>query len=112
MPSQQLCFYGANPGRNLAQLSSKNPEHVACQLRQSIVSVRQELEKSVDVAHTAAGHNTKLGKVRPDRADQTATLPDQEVARTVEQQCRLLLSALDRYKAHRRPLDGLADRFR
>jgi hypothetical protein len=50
--------------------------------------------------------------MRADRADHGAPLPDQKIARPVEQQRRLALRRLDRNEAHARPLNRFADRLR
>lgn len=52
-----------------------------------------------------------LGQQRADHVDQLGALLDQQIARAVERQCRLLLGRLDRDEAHRRSRHRLADRF-
>ena len=44
--------------------------------------------------------------------DQGRSLPNQEIASSVQHEGALLLRALDRDEAHRRPCDGFADRSR
>jgi hypothetical protein len=51
---------------------------------------------------------TELGEVPG--VDELGSLPNQQLARPVHGQCRLLLFRLDRHEAHGRPRHGLADR--
>ena len=57
-------------------------------------------------------HDAQLRKVTAQGIDQGRPLPDQEIAGSVQHEGALLLRALDRDEAHRRPCDGLADRSR
>jgi hypothetical protein len=50
--------------------------------------------------------------VAAERVHQRRSLTDQDVAAPVQHQYRLLVDALDRHEAHRRPGDSFADRFR
>ena len=60
----------------------------------------------------ALGHDdAKLGKVAAQGIDQHGALADEQASRPVQHQHALLLRALDRNEAHRRPGHCLADRF-
>src|SRR4029077_15130139 len=56
--------------------------------------------------------DAKLGEQTADHVDQLRTLLDQQIARPVHRQCRLLLRRLDRHEPHRRPGYRFANRFR
>ena len=57
-------------------------------------------------------HQPKFGKVSTKCVDQLNPLADQQIPRPVQHQHALLLDVLDRYKTHRWPRHGLADRRR
>ena len=73
------------------------------------------LEKGDQLARVASAlrhHDAQLCKVTAQGIDQGRPLPNQEIAGSVQHEGALLLRALDRDEAHRRPCDGLADRSR
>ena len=57
-------------------------------------------------------HDAQLCEVTAQGIDQGRPLPNQEIAGSMQHEGALLLRALDRDEAHRRPCDGLADRRR
>ena len=56
--------------------------------------------------------DAELGQQTADHVDQLRALLDQQIARPVHRQRRLLLGRLHRHEPHRRPRHRLADRFR
>jgi hypothetical protein len=56
--------------------------------------------------------DAKLGEQAADHVDQLCTLLDQQIARPVHRQRRLLLGRLHRHEPHRRPRHRFANRFR
>ena len=73
------------------------------------------MEKGDQLARVASAlrhHDAQLCEVTAQGIDQGRPLPDQEIAGSVQHEGALLLRALDRDEAHRRPRDGLTDRRR
>ena len=56
--------------------------------------------------------DAKLGKKPTDHVDELRALPNEEIARPVQRQRRLLLNRLDRHEAHGRTSDRLTDGLR
>src|SRR4051812_6642766 len=56
--------------------------------------------------------DAELGQESPDHVDELGALADEEITRPMQRQRGLLLHRLDRYEAHGRSGDRLADRLR
>ena len=56
--------------------------------------------------------DAELGQESPDHVDELGALADEEITRPMQRQRGLLLDRLDRYEAHGRSGDRLADRLR
>src|SRR5215472_353295 len=69
-------------------------------------------DQLADVAQALRCDHAELGQMPAQSVHQTRTLAYQPLPATVQQHGSLLVSRLDRHKAHRRALNRLADRFR
>ena len=84
----------------------------SCRGKVWIGLLMEEGDQLARVASPLCYHDAQLRKVTAQGIDQGRPLPDQEIAGSMQHEGALLLRALDRDEAHRRPCDGLADRSR
>src|SRR5262249_24988905 len=68
-------------------------------------------DQLADVAKALRRDHAELGKMPAQSVHQTRTLAHQPLPATMQQHSSLLVSRLDRHKAHRRAPNRLADRF-
>ena len=101
-----LCL---DPEQHRGQRLERNP---SCRGEVWIGLLVEESDQLARVASPLRHHDAQLCEVTAQGIDQGRSLPDQEIAGSVQHEGALLLRALDRDEAHRRPRDGLADRRR
>src|SRR5881394_749765 len=75
-------------------------------------SVADNGDQLADIAQALRRDHAELGQMPTQSVHQTRTLAHQPLPATVQQHSSLLVSRLDRHKAHRRPHNRLADCFR
>src|SRR6516162_3292977 len=86
---------------------------LARQIRQPrVVLIADNGNQLADVAQALRRDHAELGQMPAQSVHQTCALAHQPLPATVQQHGSLLVSRLDRHKAHRRALDRLANRFR
>jgi hypothetical protein len=85
---------------------------LARQIRQPRVAlIADNGDQLADVAQALRRDHAELGQMPAQSVHQTRTLAHQPLPATVQQHSSLLVSRLDRHKAHRRAPNRLADRF-
>src|SRR6266480_487205 len=81
-------------------------------LRKPLVAlIADNGDQLADVAQALRRDHAELGQMPAQSVHQTRTLAHQPLSATVQQHGSLLVSRLDRHKAHRRAPNRLADRF-
>ena len=84
----------------------------SCRGKVWIGLLMEEGDQLARVASPLRHHDAQLCKVTAQGIDQGRPLPNQKIAGSMQHEGALLLRALDRDEAHRRPCDGLTDRRR
>ena len=113
VPGHQLPLKLGNRRLDLLDLSGKHLQHSAPQIRQTgIALIADHGDQLANIAQALRRNHSELGQMRTQGIHHHGALAYQPLAATVQQQGGLLLSRLDWHKAHRRPQNCLANRFR
>src|ERR1700704_6042829 len=112
LPGQQLALDLAQPRLQIEYLPSQTHDHLCRQRRYVGHFARSDtLGENQRVRDPTSYLNTELCQQATDHVYQLRALLDEQVARPVERQRRLLLGGLDRDISHRRTRYRLADRL-
>src|SRR5215472_15736974 len=113
VPGHELLLDRRNRRLQLLNLCRQHLEHLARQIRQPRVAlIAHNGDQLADVAQALRRDHAELGQMPAQSVHQTRTLAHQPLPATVQQHSSLLVSRLDRHKAHRRAPYRLADRLR
>src|SRR5262247_4637942 len=113
VPGHELLLDRRNRRLQLLNLCRQHLEHLARQIRQPRVAlIADNGNQLADVAQALRRDHAELSQMPAQSVHQTRTLAHQPLPATVQQHSSLLVSRLDRHKAHRRAPNRLADRFR
>ena len=109
MPLQNARLQPVDLFAEQAELIDEAVQCPSRQLRKTILRLVQSLDGGLRPAWPFGRDDPELREVTAQGVDQHRPLPDQEVPSLVEHQGCLLIDALDRHEAHRRPGHRLAD---
>ncbi len=112
MPGEQFLFELRQLHLQRADLICEAGHHALCERRDLRRLARDKPASQVQRMMQAARHlDSELGQQTTHHVHQLRALLDQQVARAVQRQRRLLLSRLHRYEPHARTRYRLADRL-
>src|SRR5262249_53082101 len=111
VPGHELLLDPRNRRLQLLNLCRQHLEHLARQIRQPRVAlIAHNGDQLADVAQALRRDHAEFGQMPAQSVHQTRTLAHQPLPATVQKHGSLLVSRLDRHKAHRRPPNRLANR--
>ena len=105
----ELCNLRLDPKQHRRQRLECEP---SCDGEIGTGAIMDQGNQLARVASALRHHDAQLCKVTAQGIDQGGPLTNQEITGSMQHEGALLLRALDRDEAHRRPCDGLTDRSR
>ena len=101
IPSQKVAFELTDAGLHLNCLFGQGADHLGGESRDLVrLTGHCASHEPKGVRDTLGEIDAKLGKKPRDHVDELRALPNEEIARPVQRQRRLLLNRLDRHEAH------------
>lgn len=110
VPGKQFGLKFLEAGRQHGQLIDEKTKHSARQIGNTeFVRVVEHANQLADAARALSRNNTQLSEMPTQRVDDHRSLTDNEFARPMQHEHRLLVGALHGRKSHRRTCYGFAD---